>query len=217
MRANDGKLLASHLLLSLWALSGCICWAFWAPAAAHPNPLPLWATICSLATIWVLSVAGSFLGFLWQSLSRLCSWGGPDRCPTAVIWGSLGLLPSIPMWLPRPAWSCWCCWEGSTCSTAVFSSRHCPVCPSVLMATSCLAGWDGVTIKARTSPGIMVLSLAPPSQQHNLLSPFSCVGCWWYFPRLEKACSPSHAEQGTLRWVVCNAPPLWKETKFFQG
>lgn len=46
---------------------------------------------------------------------------------------------------------------------------------------------------------------------------FSCMGCWWCFPRLEQDSSPEHAEQATLRWVVCNSSPLWKATKFFLG
>lgn len=148
-------------------------------------------------------VPGNFLGFLWQSLPRLFSWGGPDRCHTAVIRGSLELFPSLPMWLPRPAWSCWCCWKSSTRPTAVFSSRHCHLCPSVLMATSCLAGWDVVTLKAWVSPGIVELSLAPPSQWHNLLSLCSLFlhGLLVFF---QQASCPAHAEQETLRWVVCN-------------
>lgn len=216
MGANGGKFLASHHLLSLWALKGCICWTFGASAAAHHHPLHLQATICSPVTTWVLFVTKSFLGFLWQSLPRLCSWGGVHRCHTAVIWASLGLLPSLPMWLPRPAWTWWCCWKGSTYSTAIFSSRHCHFCPSVLVTTSCLAGWDVVIIKARISPGIMELSLAPPSWWQNLLTlfSFSCMGCWWCVPRLEQASSPAHGEQETLRWVVFNSPPLWKATKF---
>lgn len=46
---------------------------FGPPAAAHHHPLPLWATLCSPAATWVLPVTGTFLGFLWQSLPRLCS------------------------------------------------------------------------------------------------------------------------------------------------
>lgn len=89
MRANGGKLMAHEcgeaVFVQLFGpLQLCI-----------PKPCPSGPpfVVPPPATTWVFSVAGSFLGFLWQRFPRLCFCEGADGCPSAAIWGSLRLFP----------------------------------------------------------------------------------------------------------------------------
>lgn len=87
MRANGGKLLAHECGEAVFVqLFGPLQLCIPKPCLSGPPFVPP-------ATTWVFSVAGSFLGFLRQSLPRLCLCKGADGCPSAAIWGSLRLPP----------------------------------------------------------------------------------------------------------------------------
>lgn len=59
-------------------------------------------------------------------------------------------------------------------------------------------------------------SSQPAAQPAEFLSPFPAWAVGGIFPGWSKPV-PQHMLSKRLRWVVCNSPPLWKATIFFQG
>lgn len=207
MRANGGKLVAHECGEAVFVqLFGPLQLCVPKPCLSGPPFVPP-------ATTWVFSVAGSFLGFLWRSLPRLCLCEGADGCPSAAIWGSLRLSP--------PCFLCDFQAVLGAANTAAGGERahflQSPSPPGTAVSAPTCPQQHPVSVGWMLSPSQLgyhrvswswawVLASGVTCQTSLVSSPGGRCSCWWWCCPLAGAslvlgtCRVRHPEAGGLQF-----------------